>query len=457
MREHPTRQELEHYRERLLSPDAFILIDRHVNSCPDCHGEWHEPLRLKRDYEEFRSALEPEPDEAPYHLSAKEARGYVESRLGDIDLEIAESHLELCAACRDEVRRMREAATRPAGVGASGRPRGALWPAWAGSRWVAAAVVGAACIAGLSALVLLWPKTADRQGTAARVQNVSGDEYAPAATPTAAGTQGSRQQQPATAGPGASTEAPRQGGELASNESTNAPPLTETPPAAALSLNDAGREVKVDERGRLSGLEMLPGSLQREVGAALKGRALRRPESLDELDQKPGTLLSESDDGLPFRLSSPVGKVIQTTRPTFRWQPLAGAGSYTVTVVDARLNVVASSGPLKATEWRAPRPLKEGATYSWQVAALKDGRTVVSPAMPAAQAKFRVLGGPLREQLRRARLSYGGSHLALGLLYVRAGLLDEAEAEFGALLRANPGSRAAKRLLLDVRAMKRGR
>jgi hypothetical protein len=42
----------------------------------------------------------------------------------------------------------------------------------------------------------------------------------------------------------------------------------------------------------------------------------------------------------------------------------------------------------------------------------------------------------------------------LGVLYAQAGLLDDAEREFSALLRANPKSEVARKLLSNVRATK---
>jgi lipopolysaccharide biosynthesis regulator YciM len=53
--------------------------------------------------------------------------------------------------------------------------------------------------------------------------------------------------------------------------------------------------------------------------------------------------------------------------------------------------------------------------------------------------------------LAQARRGYASWRLVLGLLYARAGLLDEAEREFRALREANPNSELAHRLLKQVR------
>jgi hypothetical protein len=76
--------------------------------------------------------------------------------------------------------------------------------------------------------------------------------------------------------------------------------------------------------------------------------------------------------------------------------------------------------------------------------------------LPAAQAKFRVLEQDKAEELRRARQTLANSHLALGVLFTQAGLLDEAEREFQLLSQANPRSPLPRKLLAQVRAMQRG-
>jgi hypothetical protein len=99
-------------------------------------------------------------------------------------------------------------------------------------------------------------------------------------------------------------------------------------------------------------------------------------------------------------------------------------------------------------------PLKRGEVYLWQVKAIKDGRTVVTPSPPAPSAKFLVLGRAESDELSRARRDYGSSHLTLGLLYARSGLLDDAERELRALQRINPNSELARQLLKQIRELR---
>lgn len=101
--------------------------------------------------------------------------------------------------------------------------------------------------------------------------------------------------------------------------------------------------------------------------------------------------------------------------------------------------------------------LKRGETYSWQVTAIKDGRELVSPAPPAPDAKFKILHGTKTRELEQARRTYPDSHLVLGILYQRAGLLDDAEREFKILSAANPKSQTARRMLNDLKSLRRSK
>ena len=230
------------------------------------------------------------------------------------------------------------------------------------------------------------------------------------------------------------------------NQPDAIPTPTQTPPP---SIANEGQPDETTE------VESLPPHLRRAVKAALTTQRLERPAVLEGLNGTRGTLLGDGGDGSPFKLLSPVGKVIQSSRPTFSWKPLAGADGYVVTIADQNLDEVAASGTLTKTAWTVPTPLKRGGTYSWQVTAYKDGQAITSPVMPAPPAKFVVLDQANNEELNRVRRSLPNYHLGLGVLYARAGLLDQAQREFQAELKSNPRSTVARRLLQSLRDMKR--
>ena len=57
----------------------------------------------------------------------------------------------------------------------------------------------------------------------------------------------------------------------------------------------------------------------------------------------------------------PVGSVLLTDRPAFRWSPLEGATAYVVEIFDGEFNLVAAS-PLIGGSWAAPMSLPRGET-----------------------------------------------------------------------------------------------
>jgi len=425
MTEHPTKKELDEYCQRVLAPAAFLSVHRHVSACPRCAAQCNSPEHLTRDLGQLREALISSPDDTPYHLSPTEMVAYMESTLNEIDLEIAESHLGNCAICLSEVERRKAEGQHvtPAHISAAAsKPRRWLiWPftnGWQPIRVAIALLFGAAVI--LFTLWLLRSKPAEHTETVGPV-NMSSPQSS-----STANTQGSN---------------------------TPEPPPNEF----ALVLNDGGRKVTLDKRGTLAGLELLPVRIQEKVGAALKAGKVEQPATLAQLASQPSTLLGDSGNGLPFRLIAPLGQIVRSQQPTFRWRSLPGAQSYKVIITDADLNEVAASLPLNRNEWRIIKPLQRGGTYSWQVTAMKDGVAITSPVLPAPQAKFKVIDLSTARTLQQAERVYRDSHLILGVLYAEAGLLEEAEQELGVLVRENPRVDVAQKLLQSVQAMRAAR
>lgn len=220
-------------------------------------------------------------------------------------------------------------------------------------------------------------------------------------------------------------------------------------------LQDGPRLVTLNQQGELTGLDNLAPAQQQLVKQALTTQRIERSPLLTGLKRNGSALMSGSDDEKKFVVAAPVGKVLLTERPTFRWSALANATSYMVEIYDEQFTLVTASPSLTTTTWTMPQSLKRGALYSWQVKASQDGQEITSPRPPAPQAKFRVLAQTKANEITQAQRSVGASHLTLGLLYAEAGLLDEAEAEFRALQQANPTSPIARRLLANVRALQR--
>lgn len=223
-----------------------------------------------------------------------------------------------------------------------------------------------------------------------------------------------------------------------------------------LALNDGGARVTLDAQGNLAGLESLALLQQQRVRKALMTQKIETPEKLKELEGASGTTMGGSSNE-SFKLISPVNKIVAADRPTLRWQPLDGALNYQVTITDPKANykVVAVSPDLLVTEWRVARPLARGRLYVWQVTARTISGEINAPSRDAPEARFGVLEQEKAIELAQVKKNYSGRHLVLGLYYVQAGMLDEAEHEFQALTTANPESVVAKNLLRDVRVKRR--
>lgn len=135
---------------------------------------------------------------------------------------------------------------------------------------------------------------------------------------------------------------------------------------------------------------------------------------------------------------------------------MEGASEYRVSIFDESYREIGASENLKQTEWQLSQPLKRGAVYSWEVSAIKDGKPIATaPAPPAREARFKILEQKKADELALTIARNPRSALWKGLAYARAGLLTEAEREFESLLRQNPNSQQAKKLLEQIRSMGR--
>jgi len=446
------------YQRRALRPDLFLSVHQHVTACPSCSEQCKATSRIKEDYAALLEALMPAPDDEPYHLTKAELTGYLKRSLDEIATESAQSHLTVCPECARALEGLRAEMARnslapgakPIGVEEDGRP----------SRQARAGLIGfpaawhrpvqyislVLLALGLILTTLLFIRTRE-SGPA----QPSAHQAASPPLPV-----NRRETLPSSGDPGAN------GNERgADNGGRQIAAKIEQEPGPVASLKgpsnsrEGGRSFGAESESDIAAAAMLPPASRRAIKSALTAQRLERPRVLDELRGVSSILLSESGDGRPFLLLSPVGEVVQSSSPTLRWKPLARASTYVVTVTDDKLDEVAISGPLTKTEWRLPLPLQRGGVYSWQVTAFRDGQAITSPVMPAPEAKFMILDQTRHAELKRLRRIAPRYHLGLGVLYAQAGLLNEAEREFQAALKSNPGSITVRKLLRSLRAMRR--
>ena len=425
MREHLSNQELEQYRRSALPPLELLAADDHLAECASCRARLAEAVPVVQAWQALQAAL-PASAEADAHLSYEVLAALVDAQLPEPERRAAAQHLAACALCAAEREDLQ--ATRAALSAAASKElpvSETVPPVTEPASWLAQVQTLFAwrwpVLAGVSALILLvsWWLVSWWLLTPRRPQPMPPDIVSASPTPTAV---------PVEASP-----APT------SNISAN-----------VLALNDGGGQVRLDAQGSLSFPQPLPAAYEQMIKRALTAGRVETP-ALAGLNAKSGSLMG-GNAGVAFTLFAPLAQVSESARPQFRWQALAGAEGYLVTVYDSAFNKVAVSPLLTSTEWQPAQPLPRGATYSWQVKARKDGQEVAAPVPPAPEAKFKVLERSKFEEVVQARRQFAGSHLALGLLYAQAGLLPEAERELQSLADANRNSALARKLLQSVKA-----
>lgn len=422
MTEHLTEQAIEAYRRRDGSPAARQASAAHLAVCADCLDRAMNSEHSVVAFNSLAEAFLPSVAEEPFHLSPAQMKIYVAGVAAKADRIICESHIDICERCNQELRYL-SAAHEPveSQTQAPAKERFARrWPGW--KSFTPARVAAVVALFALLVLVLLlWRRQSSR------------DEFArhgPTATPVASLS-------PAPA-----------------NEATPKP-ATEPDTAnrsAVVLLKDNGKEIRLDQRGELTGLEGLEESSQTIVKSALVGETLAKPRVLDDLSSPQIKLLGNPPGENVFPLISPLSKVISEARPTLRWRALSGATSYSVSVFDEKFNRVAQSPPLSKPNWTLGVSLQRGRNYSWEVTAVKDAKEITAPVAPAPRAQFKILEAGKLNVLTKLKQRTPVSHLALGLMYARFGLVGEAEGEFRQLVKENPDSSVAKKLLRTVQA-----
>jgi hypothetical protein len=226
--------------------------------------------------------------------------------------------------------------------------------------------------------------------------------------------------------------------------------------ARVVVLKDAGGEITVDKNGRLTGLDEVSENSRRYIAQAALSEQIQPADVLRRLSGEQGGLRGNDDGPQGFELLYPVRRVVIEDRPVFRWQSLPGVSSYRVYVLDADGKQVIQSEelPPTQTQWEAREALRRGQIFSWVVTALVDGKKIVSPSASVPEMKFAVLSTADFKDLNRLKKS--NSHLALGVSYARAGLLEEAERELQSLSKLNPDLELPRKLLQSVRSIRKG-
>jgi hypothetical protein len=406
--DHISLTQIEDYRQQRLSATALIECDDHLATCATCRQRLVRALPAS-----VLSLIGAWQAESPAsHMSFEQFVAWAEDKAAGEVRQFCIDHLASCAMCRQAADDLAEF------VNAEAAPPEVLTdkPSW-WERWWPAAPLPAFGWA-MAALVLLLLAGALLRYLVSERKPDSQIVLVPSPTPLV-------------------------------------PLASPSPPQLLAQLKDGGGLVTLDSQGKLTGLEALSAAHQQLVKEALKTERLTRPDALAGLNRAGSSLMGSDEQGVSFALRAPANQVVLATRPTFQWTPLKDATSYVVEIYDERFNLVAQSAAVTTTRWTPAKPLARGQLFAWQVKAKQDNQTVIAPKPPAPQARFRIVTNEQAETIALARRANGTAHLPLALLYLQAGLLDEAEVELVALRQANPQAETVRRWLSQLKAMRR--
>lgn len=443
---HLSNQDIQNFRQGTMAATALLEADRHLSACAECAqrlaGGAHLPYLPYLPYLEdtlacLQADLAEAEGQACAYFSFEQKAAYVNQELSTAERSFADLHLEVCPECHLEIE---ELSALRASLPLQREYAPQTTPTWwerMRELWELPAFRWSLQGLGLAAAMVLviW-----MMNSAWRVSVIGPS---------------SRLGQPAGQQENVLTQRQPEAQPQPSPAQPELPAATATQtPHTVVALQDGKRQITLDQQGNLNGLDTLAPAHQAAIKVALTTQRVKVSPLLDEMRGPALQLLGDQPAAKEFALLAPVGKVLLTTRPTLRWQALAGASNYYVAIYDARQQKIATSPALTTPAWTPEQELARGQLYVWQVRAIREGQEYFAPAPSSPDAQFRILGQAQAAELERVKNAQP-SHLALGVLYAQAGLLDEARQEFAALSAANPGSPVAQKLFQSVNRQRR--
>jgi hypothetical protein len=203
-------------------------------------------------------------------------------------------------------------------------------------------------------------------------------------------------------------------------------------------LDDPFGRITKNRRGEIHGLESFPERLRGPVGEMLRTESVRVPV-------EPGTTRAARHGSSRSMYLRPVGTAVKSDRPLLEWRPRGKDMTYRVAIYRAgQSEPIAKSEDLKEPRWAPSTSLERGLEYAWEVEVIRDGRAFRSDE---DRPRFKVLNTASLARLEEDERGAKGSHLVLALVYLKAGLLDDAQRELQSLKEGQGGADIVARLL----------
>ena len=434
MTTHLSNKQIENYCERRLSLADLACVNAHLFSCKTCYDQFLSVFQVQR-----RFPIEIDLNELAglksWHLQGDELKNYVEGQLGEPDLELANMHLSECAWCREEVHHVAEFTDKlqyyltkrhaPRKKSSLRQWRFANFNVPYGRPLVMARAAALILVVVGSAIIFWLTLRTKPEAQAVRL-------------PASVQEIGSPKPNVSNDSPNTESRSVAQANPSSENDKTEG-------------VLHSGKRNERSKRFALSDHNRSVGSSGEQAGESpLIAENLMMPRVIEIFDRTLVVLRGNDSQSVSFSVLSPYATVIRDEQPTFHWTTLTGAEHYTVSIYDASLNLVEKSEPLAETHWLVPRRLKRGVIYTWIVTALKDGKEILAPTLPA-RSEFKVIEKPALDKLNRS-IKHINSAVTRSVLYARAGLLDSSEQELRAHLMAHPDDETAKNILRKIKA-----
>jgi len=413
MTEHLSSHIIELLTAGQLSPAELLTATSHLATCVECRQKASERVDVPGRAQQLRAQLQPLSTEIS-HTDYEQLEAFLDDSLSFTDRETVKRHLDSCATClkeKFELEMLRDnLKTYPVVAGSTGmlkKEQESSWQRITAMLWMRPAQFALLTVA--VALIAIGAVLLFKRPPSSLLTNKN------SASPN--NNEANQNGQVAGASPNAS------------NDEHPTP-------------NGAGNVAAA-------------ASYQNMIKQTMDAQRVSTPSAIRDLIGKESKLLGASEEQDRFALVSPMGTVIRSARPTFRWQSLPGASSYSVAILDSQLNVVEHSSPTGKANWTPLHSLKRNEVYIWQVTALTDGREVTAPAAPAREARFKILSAEKTAALAPVTTELAESHLKLGIVYAHEGLLDDAEQQFRAAIAGGEDPALARKLLQSLSQMRR--